>query len=65
MQTARLVEPVFGQLTDHFQIEKVHARDCLHLNHCFIRKILAYTMGTFLNRILGNSILYFDDLVLT
>lgn len=65
MKTRRLVETVIGQLTDRFHIEKVRARDCLHLSNRFIRKILAHTLGTFLNRILGNPILHFDDLVLT
>jgi len=52
------VETVICQLTERFQIEKVCARDCLHLSNRFIRKILAYTLGMFLNWILGNPILH-------
>jgi hypothetical protein len=65
MKTRRLVETVISQLTERFHIEKVRARDCFHLSNRFIRKILAHTLGTFLNRILGHPILHFDDLVLT
>ncbi|MDD5463408.1 MAG: IS982 family transposase, partial [Methylococcales bacterium] len=43
-----------GQLTERFHMEKVRARDSQHLTHRFIRKLLAHTVGVFLNQGLGN-----------
>lgn len=40
MKTRRLIETVIGQLSERFSIEKIHARDCLHLINRFVRKIL-------------------------
>lgn len=62
MQKRRLVETVIGQLTERFHIEKVRARDIWHLSNRFIRKILAHTVGVFLNKLLGNKPLQFEAL---
>lgn len=59
----RRVETVIGQLTERFHIETVHARDMWHLASRFIRKLLAHTMGVFLNWLLGNELLCFESLV--
>jgi len=63
MRVRRLVETVIGQLADRFNIEKVWARDCWHLANRFIRKLLAHTMGAFLNKLVGNQLLHFEELV--
>jgi hypothetical protein len=59
----RLVETVIGQLTERFHIEKVRARDTWHLTNRFMRKLLAHTVGVFLNKLLGNSSLCFAELI--
>jgi hypothetical protein len=63
MKTRRLVETVIGQLTERFHIEKVRARNCWHLINRFIRKLLAHTVGVYLNNLLGNPLLHFEALV--
>lgn len=59
----RLVETVISQLTERFHIEKVRARDIWHLTNRFRRKLLAHTVGVFLNKLLGNSSLHFAKLI--
>lgn len=59
----RLVETVIGQLTERFNIEKVRARNSWRIGVRFSRKILAHTIGIFLNRGLGRQPLHFDGLV--
>jgi hypothetical protein len=59
----RLVETVIGQLTDHLHITKVRARDLWHLTSRINRKILAHTVGIYLNRMLGRPPLQFDGLI--
>lgn len=61
--TRRLVETVIGQLTERFHIQKVRARDLWHLTSRISRKILAHTMGVFLNTMLGREPLQFDGLI--
>ena len=63
MRIRRLVETVIGQLTERLHIEKVWARDRWHLANRFIRKLLAHTVGVFLNKLLGNPLLHFEALV--
>lgn len=63
MRVRRLVETVIGQLTERFHIERVHARDLWHLANRFIRKLLAHTMGGFLNKLFGHQPLQFEALV--
>lgn len=61
--TRRLVETVIGQLSDRFNIEKVRARNTYRLNLRLMRKILAHTIGIFLNRKLDRPLLQFEGLV--
>lgn len=61
--TRRIVETVIGQLSGRFNIEKVRARDLWHLTVRAGRKLLAHTVGCYLNHITGNPILQFDKLL--
>lgn len=63
MKTRRLIETVIGQLSDHFHIEKVRARDLWHLTSRVARKVLAHTVAVFLNRKLGRAPLQFEGLI--
>lgn len=62
-QARRLVETVIGQLTERFHFEKIRARDRWHLTSRIARKVLAHTLGIFVNRLLGRSDLQFDGLI--
>lgn len=59
----RIVETVIGQLADRFNIEKVKARNIWRLGNRFMRKILAHTIGIFLNKNLGRPMLQLEGLV--
>jgi hypothetical protein len=62
--TRRLVETVIGQLTERFHIERIRARNLWHLANRVIRKLLAHTVGVFLNCCLGrHQPLQFEGLV--
>ena len=63
MTIRRRVETVIGQLAERFHIERVRARDFWHAQNRFIRKLLAHTVGVFLNCCLGRQPLQFDDMV--
>lgn len=63
MKTRRLVETVIGQLSERFSIEKVRARDGVHLTNRFVRKILSHTLAAFLNRFVGRKTLNLSTLV--
>ena len=63
VKTRRLVETVIGQLTEHLHITKVRARDLWHLTSRINRKILAHTMGVYLNNMLGREPLQFEGLI--
>ncbi len=63
VKTRRLIETVIGQLTEHLHIAKVWARDIWHLTSRINRKILAHTMGIYLNRMLERAPLQFDGLI--
>jgi hypothetical protein len=60
ISTRRLVETVIGQLTDRFHIEKVRARKLWYLTNRVARKILAHTIGMFINQLLGNPLLQLE-----
>lgn len=60
----RLIETVIGQLSEQFHIEKVRARDLWHLTSRTARKVLAHTVGVFLNRQLGRAPLQFEGLII-
>jgi len=59
----RIVETVIGQLSERFNIEKVRARNTWRLGLRFMRKILAHTVGIFLNKKLGRPLLQLEGLV--
>lgn len=63
MCTRRLVETVIGQLTEPFHFEKIRARDGWHLTSRIARKVLAHTLGIFINRQLGRSDLQFEGVI--
>lgn len=63
MKIRRRIESVISQLSERFHIEKVRARDLWHLTNRFIRKILAHTIGVFLNKLLGYPPLHLANLV--
>lgn len=60
--TRRLVETVIGQLTTQFHIQKIRARDQWHLTNRITRKVLAHTIGVFVNKMLGHPPLQFEKL---
>lgn len=57
------IETVGSHLTEHFAITRTRAHDLWHFQHRLIRKILAHTVGVFLNLQLGRSPLDLDGLV--
>ncbi|CDH44240.1 IS982 family transposase [Candidatus Contendibacter odensensis] len=63
MTTRRRVETVISQLTERFHFEKIRARDRWHLTSRIARKVLAHTLGIFVNRLLGRSDLQFERLI--
>ncbi len=65
MRWRKRVETVGSQLTDRFALARIRVRDLWHLQHRVIRKILAHTVGVFLNLQLGRKPLDLDGLVTT
>lgn len=61
--TRRLVETVIGQLATRFHIEKIRVRKIWYLTNRIARKILAHTIGVFLNKKNNNPPLQFDLLI--
>jgi hypothetical protein len=57
------VETVGAQLTDRFAVARIRVRDLWHYQHRLIRKVLAHTVGVFLNLHLGRQPLDLDGLV--
>src|SRR5512147_285682 len=45
----KYVETVGSQLTEHFAIARLRVHDLWHFQHRLIRKVLAHTVGVFLN----------------
>lgn len=58
----QLIETVFSQLTCRFSIKRIWARDQWHLANRVIRKVLAHTVGAWLNTSLGNPPLQLANL---
>lgn len=56
------VETVGSQLAERFAIDRIRVRDIWHFQHRVIRKVLAHTVGVFLNLQLGRRPLDFDGL---
>ena len=59
----RKIETVIGQLAGRFHIAKVWAHDIWHAIGRISRKLLAHTLGVFLNRQLGRSSIQFEGLI--
>jgi hypothetical protein len=57
------VETVGAHLTERFAVTRIRVRDLWHFQHRLIRKILAHTVGVFLNLQLGRKPLDLDGLV--
>ena len=57
------IETVGSHLTERFALARIRVRDLWHLQHRIIRKVLAHTVGVFLNLQLGRSPLDLDDLL--
>jgi len=63
MRWRKRVETGGSQLTERFAVARIRVRDVWHLQHRVIRKILAHTVGVFLNLQLGRKPLDLDGLV--
>jgi hypothetical protein len=59
----KLVETVGSHLTERFALARIRAHDLWHFQHRLIRKVLAHTVGVFLNLQLGRTPLDLDGLV--
>jgi hypothetical protein len=59
----RLVETVNSQLAERFHIQRVRARDLLHLTSRIARKILAHTVCACISRSLGHDPLHLSSLL--
>jgi len=59
----KCVETVGSHLTERFAIARTRAHDLWHFQHRLIRKVLAHTVGVFLNLQLGRPPLDLDGLV--
>ena len=57
------VETVGSHLTERFAVARIRVRDLWHLQHRLIRKILAHTVGVFLNLQCGRKPLDLDGLL--
>jgi len=58
-----LIDTVFGQLSQQFQIKKVWARDHWHLGNRLLRKILSHTLALFFNQSQDRPLLNVASLV--
>jgi hypothetical protein len=59
----KCVETVGSQLADRFAVERIRVHDLWHFQHRLIRKVLAHTIGVFLNLQLGRPSLDLDGLL--
>ena len=57
------VETVGSHLTERFGRARIRVRDLWHFQHRLTRKVLAHTVGVFLNLQLGRKPLDLDGLV--
>jgi hypothetical protein len=57
------VETVGSHLTERFAVARIRVHDLWHLQHRLIRKVLAHTVGVFLNLQLGRAPLDLDGLL--
>jgi hypothetical protein len=58
------VETVGSHLTERFAVTRIRVHDLWHFQHRLIRKVLAHTIGVFLNLQLGRAPLDLDGLVM-
>ena len=63
LRVRKTVETVISQLTERFGIERTLARDRWHLTNRVARKLLAHTVGVWLNVSLGRSPLKMEGLI--
>ncbi len=59
----KCVETVGSHLTERFAVARIRVHDLWHLQHRLIRKVLAHTVGVFLNLQLGRPPLDLDGLL--
>ena len=59
------IETVGAHLTERFAIARIRVHDLWHFQHRLIRKVLAHTVGVFLNLQLGRAPLDLDGLLAT
>ncbi len=59
----KCVETVGSHLTERFALARIRAHDLWHFQHRLIRKVLAHTVGVFLNLQLGRAPLDLDGLL--
>ena len=57
------IETVGSHLTERFAVARIRVHDLWHLQHRLIRKVLAHTVGVFLNLQLGRDPLDLDGLL--
>jgi len=57
------IETVGSHLTERFAIARIRVRDLWHFQHRIVRKVLAHTVGVFLNLQLGRAPLDLDGLL--
>ena len=57
------IETVGSPLTERFAVARIRVQDLWHFQHRLIRKVLAHTVGGFLNLQLGQPALDLDGLV--
>ena len=57
------VETVGSHLTERFAVARIRVHDLWHFQHRVIRKVLAHTIGVFLNLQLGHPPLDLDGLL--
>jgi len=62
-QWRKRVETVGSHLTERFGVARIRVRDLWHFQHRLIRKVLAHTVGVFLNLQLGRKPLDLDGFV--
>ncbi len=59
----KCVETVGSHLTERFAIARIRVHDLWHFQHRIIRKVLAHTVGVFLNLQMGRRALDLDGLI--
>jgi hypothetical protein len=63
MRWRKRVETVGSQLVERFEVARIRVRDLWHFQHRLIRKVLAHTVGVYLNLEMGRPALQLDGLL--